>query len=73
MADKLYVFGDSFSSPHVCVNPEHSFWGLAAKDLGVDAIYNFSFSGNCFDNIVHLILNDKFDFDNGYFLIGILI
>jgi hypothetical protein len=71
MADKLYVFGDSFSSPHVGVNPEHSFWGLAAKDLGVDAIYNFSFSGNCFDNIVHLILNDKFDFDNGYFLIGI--
>lgn len=71
MAKTLYVFGDSYSTPHIKVEPKDSFWGLAANDLAVDTIYNFSFSGNCLDNILHVLLNDEFDFNNGYFLIGI--
>ena len=68
---KLYVFGDSYSTPFICVEPKDSFWGLASKDLGVDKIYNFSFPGNCLDNIIHVILNDTFDFSDSYFLLGI--
>jgi hypothetical protein len=66
----LYVFGDSYSTTEY-VDPKDSFWGLAAKDLAIDTIYNFSFSGNCLDNIIHVLLNEEYDFDNGYFLIGI--
>lgn len=68
---KLYVFGDSFATPYFCVDPENSFWGLAAKDLSVAEIYNYSFVGNCLDNIIHVILNENIDFENGHFLIGI--
>jgi hypothetical protein len=71
MPKELYVFGDSFSAPFLCVNPKDSFWGLAAKDLNIDTIYNYSWYKNCLENIVHTILNEEFDYENGYFIIGI--
>mgnify|MGYP003351836285 CR=1 FL=1 len=70
MASKLYVFGDSFSTPYVEVNPEDSFWGLAAKELPVDQVINYSWPRNCLDNLIHSILNEPIDFENNYFLIG---
>jgi hypothetical protein len=67
----LYVFGDSFSTPYFCVEPKDSFWGLAARDLDVDYIVNYSKNGMAFDVIIHLLLNEKFDWGNGYFIVGV--
>ena len=67
----LNVFGDSFSTPDVCVEPNKSFWGLAAKDLGVTKIMNYSHTRFSLDHVVHILLNENFDFINDYFLIGI--
>jgi len=71
MERALYVFGDVRSAPNVAVTPAESFWGLAAQDLNVDSIYNYSFANNCFDNIIHLLLNQEFNYVNSYFIIGI--
>jgi hypothetical protein len=71
MERSLYVFGDIKTIPNLGVEPRESFWGLAARDLNVDYIYNFSFANNCLDNIIHLIVNHEFNFTNSYFLIGV--
>lgn len=70
---KLYVFGDSFATPYVCVDPKESFWGLSAKELKVDEIYSYAWSGNGLENIIHTILNEPIDFNdsNSYYIIGI--
>jgi len=68
---KLNVFGDSFSTPGVCVEPSESFWGLTAQDLSVTCINNYSQSGFSLDHVIHILLNETFDFDSDYFLIGI--
>ena len=67
----LNVFGDSFSTPNYCVNPTESFWGLAAKDLGVNKIINYSHLQFSLDAILHMITNEVFNFVDDYFLIGI--
>ena len=67
----LNVFGDSFSTPDAHVSPAESFWGLAAKDLGVAEIVNYSHSGFSLDHVIHILLNENFNFENDYFLIGI--
>lgn len=67
----LNIFGDSFSTPDLFVKPCDSFWGLAAKDLGVAEIVNYSHSGFSLDHVIHILLNDNFNFENDYFLIGI--
>lgn len=71
MSKKLYVFGDSFSTPYVCVDPADSFWGLAAKDLMVDEIYSYCWPRNCLENIVHTLLSEEFDFNDSYFIVGV--
>lgn len=71
MSKKLIVLGDSYSTPYVCVDPKDSFWGLAAKDLQVENIINYSHSGFAFDLILHVLLNEQFDWENSYFLVGV--
>jgi hypothetical protein len=68
---KLNVFGDSFATPGVCVAPSQSFWGLMAQDLDVDSVDNYSQSGFSLDHVIHILLNETFDFDCDYFVIGI--
>jgi len=70
---KLYMFGDSFSTPHCWVEPKDSFWGLAAKTLGVGAIINCSWPGNSFDSVSHMLISNQLDYDwqKDFFLIGI--
>ena len=68
---KLHVFGDSYSTPNVCVSPQESFWGLTAQDLEVDKIQNYSHIGFSLDHVLHILLNETFDFSTDYFLIGI--
>jgi len=67
----LNVFGDSYSTPNACVSPAESFWGLAARDLGVDKIVNYSRPGFSFDAVLHILTNETFNFADDYFLIGI--
>ena len=67
----LNVIGDSYATPHVCVTPAESFWGLAAKDLGVEKIVNYSDEGFSLDHMIHILLNENFNFEDDYFLIGI--
>jgi len=68
---KLNVFGDSFATPGVCVQPSESFWGLAGKTLKVDQIKNYSHPGFSLDHVLHILLNENFDFSTDYFIIGI--
>ena len=67
----LNVFGDSYSTPNFCVDSEDSYWGLAAKDLAVTEIVNYSYPGFSLDHMIHILLNENFDFKHDYFLIGI--
>jgi hypothetical protein len=71
MNKTLVVIGDSYSTPNLCVEPKDSFWGLAARDLAVDNIVNYSHDGFAFDLILHILLNETFDWTNTYFIIGI--
>jgi hypothetical protein len=67
----LYVFGDSFTTPNFCVNVQDSHWGLLARDLQVDSIINYSYSGFSFDQLIHVLCNEKLDFNDSYFFIGV--
>lgn len=67
----LNVFGDSNSTPHVCVSPEESFWGLAARDLGVSKVANYSHPRFSLDAVIHILTNENFNFADDYFFIGI--
>lgn len=71
MTKNLIVIGDSFSTPYFCVEPRDSFWGLAANDLQVDNIINYSHSGLALDLILHILLNEQFDWENSYFILGV--
>ena len=68
---KLHIFGDSYSTPNFCVKPEESFWGLMARNLQTDSIINYSHSGFSYSQIVHLLLNEQYNFQEDYFVIGI--
>ena len=65
------MFGDSYTSPNICVSPKESFWGLTAQDLEVNKIQNYSHPGFSLDHVLHILLNETFDFSNDYFVIGI--
>jgi hypothetical protein len=58
---KLYIFGDSYSTPDFCVEIEHSWWGLMARDLSsqIEGVDNFSWPGNNIDSIQHIIVANK--------------
>jgi hypothetical protein len=71
---KLYVFGDSYSTPGFCVEPRDSWWGLLANDLArnIAGTDNYSWPGNNIDSIQHIIVanRDMFRSDD-YVVIGI--
>jgi len=73
--NRLYVFGDSYSTPHLCVAPKDSFWGLTASYLQMSGIVNASRPVNSFDSICQLIIGMQneyqYDWTNDWFLIGI--
>lgn len=68
---KLNVFGDSYATPEFCVAAKDSFWGLAAQDLTIANIDNYSHPGFSLDHVVHILLNEEFDFESDYFIVGI--
>lgn len=67
---KLYVFGGSDTVSDLYVPSPDSYWGLTMRDIGADQVVNFSCAGQCFDNLVHIILQEDLDPD-AYYLIGI--
>jgi hypothetical protein len=71
--NKLWVFGDSYSTPGLCVEPQDSFWMLTAQALGIDSVYNYSRAGNSFEAVAHALISDskEYDWENDFFLIGI--
>ena len=71
--DRLWVFGDSYSTPHVCVSPQDSFWGLAAAKLSVDTVINCSRSKLSFDSVCQILVGEQqsYNFDRDFFIIGI--
>jgi hypothetical protein len=67
------MYGDSYSTPHYCVEPEDSFWGLVSTELDAESVINCSWPGNSFDSISHMLISNQFDYDwqRDFFLIGI--
>lgn len=70
---KLWVFGDSFTSPNYFVEPQESFWGLAAQELGVDRIVNCSRAGNSFETVLQQLigLSTLINFEQDTIFVGI--
>jgi len=71
--DRIWVFGDSYTTPNMCVDPCDSFWGLAANLLGAKTIFNVSRPGNSLDSIEQLLigLQTQFDWTTDLLLIGV--
>ena len=71
--DKLWVFGDSYTTPNVCVAPQDSFWGLLASHIGISVIKNCSRPVNSFDAVCQLLvgLQDEINWNQDMVLIGI--
>jgi len=71
---KLYVFGDSYSTPGFCVEPQDSWWGLLTNDLArkIKGTDNYSWPGNNIDSIQHIIVANKDMFrSDDYVVVGI--
>lgn len=68
---KLYIFGDSYSTPGFCVEPKDSWWGLMAQDLQVSSVENYSWPGNNIDSISHLIVAGSGFMPDDYVVIGV--
>jgi hypothetical protein len=71
---KLHVFGDSYSTPGFCVDPQDSWWGLMAKELSekIQGVENYSWPGNNIDSIAHIIVaNSNLFAPDGYVVIGV--
>jgi hypothetical protein len=71
--NKLWVFGDSYTTPYVCVDPVDSFWGLAANVLKVNSIVNCSRSGNSFTTVQQLLvgMSQNIDWEHDMIFVGI--
>jgi len=67
------VFGDSYSTPGVCVDPIDSFWMKTANVLNVDKVYNYSWPRNSFDSIIHNVTSEsqQVDWNHDFILIGV--
>jgi len=70
---RLWVFGDSYTTPHFKVEPAESFWGLAAVELGVQEIVNCSWPGNSWMSVMHMVISmqQQFDLERDVLLVGI--
>lgn len=67
------MFGDSYSTPDVCVSPEQSFWGLAAVTLSVNSVINCSRPKLSFDSVCQMLIGEqqRYDFDRDFFIVGL--
>lgn len=68
---RLIVYGDSYSTPGFCVDPQDSWWGLMAQALRVDSVENYSWPGNNVDSISHLIVAGAGFVQDDYVVMGV--
>lgn len=70
--NKLWVIGDSYSTPGICVDPKDSFWGLVASYCNIPKIENCSRFGNSFDSVCQLLvgMQTNYNWETDLFLIG---
>jgi hypothetical protein len=70
---KLWVFGDSYTTPNFNVTTDKSFWGLVASHCKIDEIINCSRPGNSFDTICHLLIGSskEVNWEQDLLLVGI--
>lgn len=71
--DRLWMFGDSYSTPNFYVSPMESYWGLSASELKIPTITNCSRQRNSWESIQHLVvgLNTEFNWKTDLFFIAI--
>ena len=71
--NKLWVIGDSFTTPGVCVNPQDSFWGLLGTRAQIPIINNCSRIVNSFDSVCQLLIGmqQEYDWQKDLFIIGV--
>ena len=71
--NKLWVFGDSYTTPDYCVSPAESFWGLLATHIKATTVVNCSRPVNSFDSICQLVIGmqEEMDWSKDLILIGI--
>ena len=71
--DKLWVFGDSYTTPNICVSSAESFWGLTATYCKISTIKNCSRPVNSFDSVCQLLvaMQNDYNWEKDLFLIGI--
>ena len=71
--NKLWVFGDSYTTTNYCVDAHESFWGLTATHIGATEVVNCSWFGNSVGSVKHMLvgMHLQFDFSNDFFIIGI--
>ena len=55
---EIHVLGDSFTTTHNFLPVAESFYGLLAKDVNAETIYNFSQPGRSWKSIKHYIINN---------------
>jgi len=54
--NKLWMFGDSYTTPGYHVDPADSFWGLTATELNIGTIINCSRPVNSFIGVQQLLV-----------------
>jgi len=71
--NSLYVFGDSFTTPHNCVTPQESFWGLTATYAGIQQVINYSRLGHPWDGVKQTLISESesINWKDSLLLIGI--
>jgi hypothetical protein len=69
---KIWVFGDSYTTPNFCVKPEESFWGLAANYFSVESAINLSWPGCSWTSVQHNLISQQteYDWNKDFFIIG---
>lgn len=67
------MFGDSYTTPNICVDPKDSFWGLAASELQIATIVNCSRPVNSFTSVQQLLvgMSEQIDWVNDLIFVGI--
>ena len=71
--ERLWVFGDSNSTPNFLVEPKNSFWGLAARKFDIVDIFNISRAGCSLASVAHLLISmqQQYTFESDLFLVGV--
>lgn len=71
--NKLWMFGDSYTTPFFHVKPEESFWGMAARALDANTVINCSRVGNSFASVQQLLIgmSPEIDWYNDMVFVGI--